>query len=52
MLRNTEPAAPGLEAPTTSYTYDLQNRVTSDHYAQADGRAGGRVREFQYDYSA
>jgi YD repeat-containing protein len=53
LLGKTEPAAttttvaPG---PTTRYTYDMQNRVTSESYARADGTAGGRVRTFEYAF--
>jgi YD repeat-containing protein len=48
LLSKTEPAADGTANPTTSYTYDAKNRVTSERHAKADGSAGGRVREFIY----
>ncbi len=48
LLSKSEPGADGSANPTTSFTYDAKNRITSERHARADGSAGGRVREFIY----
>ena len=48
LVSKTEPGPDGIGYPTTSFTYDEKNRVTSERNAKADGSSGGRVRQFQY----